>query len=284
MKIKVLSFIFGGAMSLLLIIGCGGSSKSSEKTGESSISAANVNKPLNISVYLDLSDRLERKMAPSQKDRDIEIVKHITDIVKNHAVNQKILPCRDRIKVFFYPSPDDANIANLANNLEMDLEKAQPAEKKTILIDFQGKFNKSLTQIYDATLQNKNWIGSDIWGFFNKQVGTYCIKKDARNIIVILTDGYIYHANNKQQKGNDYSYILPQTLAKANSGMIVSRKGLENLEVLMLELNPYTPTQGSQMEDILTNWFTGMGVKKLRIGETDLPTNTKMIIDKFFED
>lgn len=281
MKTKIFSLVFSGAMALLLIVGCG--SKSSEKTAGSVSHTPTENKPLNISIYLDLSDRLERKMSPSQKDRDIEIIKHITEIVKNHAVNQKILPCKDRIKVFFYPSPEDADIARIANDLEMDLGKAQPAEKKAILTDFQGKFNKSLSQIYDVTLQNKNWTGSDIWGFFHKQVDTYCMKENARNIIVILTDGYIFHTNNQQKDGDNYSYILPKTLANKKSGLIVSRKGLENLEVLMLEVNPYDPKHQGQMEDILTNWFSGMGVKKLHIGETDLPTNTKMIIEKFFE-
>lgn len=284
MKTKMLSLIFSSVIALLLIVGCG--SKSSENSGDSSTTAnvatGNSPKPLNISIYLDLSDRLVRNMKPVQKDRDIEIVKHITEIVKNHAVNQKILPCRDRIKVFFYPSPNDSEIASLANDLEMDLDKAKPAEKKKLLMELQDKFSKSLTPIYDITLQNKNWIGSDIWGFFKKQVDTYCVKKDARNIIVILTDGYIFHENNQQKDGNNFSYILPKTLANKNSGLIISRKGLENLEVLMLEVNPYTPTQEAQMEDVLKNWFFGMGVKKLRIGETDLPTNTKMIIDEFF--
>jgi hypothetical protein len=61
----------------------------------------------------------------------------------------------------------------------MDLSKAQPAEKKQMLLDFQERFNTSLTKIYEATMQDKNWIGSDIWGFFKKQVDTYCIREDA---------------------------------------------------------------------------------------------------------
>ena len=141
----------------------------------------------------------------------------------------------------------------------------------------------SLSQIYKTTLEQKNWIGSDIWGFFKKQVDTYCIKEDAKNIIVILTDGYIFDINNKQQEGDNYSYILPQTLQNPNSGLIVSRKGLEDLEVLMLEVNPYNPKHQDQMENILTKWFQGMGVQKLYVGMTDQPSNTKLIIDKFMK-
>lgn len=238
-------------------------------------------KPLNISIYLDLSDRLERQMSPSQKERDIEIVNYMTEIVKNHAVAQKILPSRDRIKVFFYPAPNDSKISLLSKDLEMDLSKAQPAEKKKMLLEFQIKFTTSLTKIYDATLQGKNWIGSDIWGFFKKQIDTYCIREDARNIIVILTDGYLFYAPNKLKEGNNYSYILPQTLSNPNSGLIVSRQGLDNIEVLMLEINPYDPKHQDQIETILQNWLKGMGVQKMYVGETDQSSNTKLIIDKF---
>lgn len=268
-------------IALPFLIACGGGKSSNENSDKTT--TVQSNKPLNISIYLDLSDRLERQMTPSQMERDIEIVKYLTEIVKKHAVSQKILPSRDRIKVFFYPTPNDSKIALLSQDLEMDLSKAQPAEKKQMLLDFQEKFTSSLTQIYDATMQDKNWIGSDIWGFFKKQVDTYCIRGDARNIIVILTDGYLFYAPNKQKDGNNYSYILPQTLSNPNSGLIVSRQGLDNLEVLMLEINPLDPKHQDQMETILQNWFTNMGVQNIYVGETDQPSNTKLIIDKFLK-
>lgn len=278
---SIIAVIFVG-----ILIACGGNGNNGDKgkeSGTTPTTTTNIKNTLNVSIYLDLSDRLERQMTPSQSERDIEIVKYLASIVKNHAVSQKILPSADRIKVFFYPSPNDSKINLLSQDLELDLGKAQPAEKKKLLNEFEAKFESSLTQIYESTLAQKNWIGSDIWGFFKKQVDTYCIKEDARNIIVILTDGYIYDTNNKQKNGNNYSYILPQTLQDPNSGLIVSRQGLEELEVLMLEVNPYDPKHQDQMENILTNWFQGMGVQKLYVGMTDQPSNTKLIIDKFMK-
>ncbi len=270
-------------IALTILTACSDGKKNGSSSSDNKTATVQSNKPLNISIYLDLSDRLERQMVPSQKDRDIEIVNYLTEVVKNHAVAQKILPSRDRIKVFFYPTPNDSKIALLSQDLEMDLSRVQPAEKKQILLDFQEKFNTSLTKIYEATMQDKNWIGSDIWGFFKKQVDTYCIREDARNIIVILTDGYLFYAPNKQKDGNNYSYILPQTLSNPNSGLIVSRQGLENLEVLLLEVNPYDPKHQDQMETILQNWFRNMGVQKMYVGETDQPSNTRLIIDKFMK-
>lgn len=285
MKFKLLSALIAYTAMLFCSCGGGGAKTSDEGSNDGgNTTSVNSNKPLNISIYLDLSDRLIREMTPSQKDKDIQIVNYMAEILKNHSVGQKILPSRDRIKVFFYPSPNDSKISLLSNDLEMDLSKAQPAEKKMILTEFQEKFATSLTQIYDATLQAENWIGSDIWGFFKKQVDTYCVREGSRNIIVILTDGYIYHAQNKVQQGDDYSYILPKTLSNPKSGLIVSRTGLEDLEVLMLEVNPVDPKQQDQMEKILQDWFSGMGVKKFYVGETDQPSNTKLIIDRFMKE
>lgn len=282
--ILITSFIT--VISVGILVACSGNGNNNAKgnNGETNQTTyINSKKSLNVSIYLDLSDRLEREMTPSQSERDIEIVKYMASMVKNHAVSQKILPSADRIKVFFYPSPNDSKINLLSQDLELDLSKAQPAEKKKLLNEFEAKFESSLTKIYESTLAQKNWIGSDIWGFFKKQVDTYCIKEDARNIIVILTDGYIYDRNNKQQDGNNYSYILPQTLQDPNSGLIVSRNGLEDLEVLMLEVNPYDPKHQDQMENILTNWFQEMGVQKSYVGMTDQPSNTTLIIDKFMK-
>ncbi len=282
------NFLFAKSLliaSLVFFSACDGGKNTNRGSNEEDVAIKDQSKKaLNISVYLDLSDRLERQMIPSQKDRDIEIVNYMTEIVKKHAVAQKILPSKDRIKVFFYPTPNDSKIALLSKDLEMDLNKVQPAEKKQVLLSFQDKFTTSLAKIYDATLQGKNWIGSDIWGFFKKQVDTYCIKENARNIIVILTDGYLFYSPNKLKDGNNYSYILPQTLSNPNSGLVVARQGLENLEVLMLEVNPLDPKHQDQMERILQNWFSSMGVKKMYVGETDQPSNTQLIIDKFMKE
>ncbi|MDE7166421.1 MAG: hypothetical protein K2O17_05270 [Bacteroidaceae bacterium] len=285
MKTKVLLSVVAVAVFATVFISYGNKNETKEgDNGEREISPTNVNNPLNISIYLDLSDRLTRNMAPSQKDRDLEIVNYIAEYVKNHSVSQKIIPSKDRIKVFFYPTPADPKIALLSSDLEMDLSKAQPADKKKMLKEFQKNFNTSLTQIYDATLQAKDWPGSDIWGFFRKQVDTYCVREDSRNIIVILTDGYIFHAQNKVKVGNNYSYITPATLKNPNSGLIAERDGLDNIEVLMLEVNPIDPKHQDQMERILQKWFSDMGVQKFYVGETDLPSNTKLIIDKFLKE
>lgn len=241
--------------------------------------------PLNITIFLDLSDRLERSMLPSQMERDTAIINMLVDRFVNHCVEEKILPARDHIKVMFYPAPENPNIVQWANNLEVDMGKMKKDNsKKQALLDIKEQFDTSLSAIYKETLDAKQWIGCDVWDFFsNGKVDVQCIREDYRNIVVILSDGYFFYAPNKVKAGEAYSYVLPQTLAVPGSSLICKRKGLSDLEVLVLEVNPYSPAQRDRLFDVLTTWFTDMEVGKLSIVQTDLPSNVAPYIENFLK-
>lgn len=242
----------------------------------------NANKPLNITIYLDLSDRLTRDLQPDQKKRDIAIVNKFVQIFKDVCVKDKIIRTKNHIRVIFYPSPNSSEIATLASALDVDMARLKGKEKKKALQGMDARFTNSLSQIYDETLKAKKWIGSDIWGFFsNKKVDELCMRNGCRNILVVLTDGYLFHTNNKIKNGNAYSYVLPQTLQNPKSTLIVKRKGLSNLEVLMLEVNPYDPKAHDKMQSVLENWVKGMVVRRFVVSETDLPSNTATVIENF---
>lgn len=241
--------------------------------------------PLNISVYLDLSDRLTRDLTPSQADRDTAIVNHLVDIFIDDCIKDKIINSSNHFQIFFYPSPNNSQIAQLARGLNLDMSKCDIKNKKKELMEMKQRFQNNLSQIYSDALEEQKFVGSDIWGFFsNKEADKLCIRKGYRNILVILTDGYLYHTNNKVQDGNAYSYILPKTLAIDNSSLIVKRNNLSNLEVLMLEVNPYSPAQHDKLISVLEDWFRNMGVEKFVVSETALPVNTEVYIDSFIND
>ena len=248
-----------------------------------------VAKPLNVSVYLDLSDRLVRDLTPNQTYRDTAIINYLIDYFKGQTLGPAILKSENKFKVFFYPTPEDTNISTLAQGLSVDVGSKQGVEKRKSLDEMKGVFQSNLSQIYSETLKAKKWVGCDIWDFFsNKKIDNLCIKKGARNIVVILTDGYIYASNNKIKEGsNAYSYILPQTLAVNGSTLIDRRHGElkgKGLEVLMLEVNPYTPKQRDPMVKVLEKWFSSMGVEKFVVAETDANlTNTQTIIKNFLD-
>ncbi len=247
--------------------------------------ATEVEQPLNISIFLDLSDRLKRDLTPSQMYRDTAIINNIIDYFKTETLGPQILKSRNNIKVFFYPAPAHPQIATLADDLNVDMAVLKGKDKRIALEKMKDTFQASLTQIYNKTMIAQNWIGCDIWGFFsNKKVDAQCIRKDCRNIIFILTDGYLFDINNKIKDGDAYSYI-PETSNVPNLSLIVKRNGLEELEVCVLEVNPHDTKDSEKMISILERWFLSMGVKKesLCMAETDLPANTKTIIKSFLK-
>lgn len=270
------STLFLVCLFMATIISCTDKKKNNENTTQ---------RPLNISIYLDLSDRLVRDIQPSQVSRDTAAVGYILDYFKRQTMGPHILQSQNRLKVFFYPSPNSSDIATLAGELDINMAQLKGVEKRKKLESMKSLFQKNLSQIYNKTISEHEWIGCDIWDFFSsKKVDAQCIKNGARNILIILTDGYLYAANNKIKEGNAYSYILPQTL-KEEAPLIVRRKGLENLEVGVFEINPYSKEEGYKLIPILENWLKNMGISEehLVVAETDLPTNTQTLLKSFLE-
>lgn len=246
---------------------------------------SDLNRPLNISVFLDLSDRLDRDLVPSQFDRDTAIIGTLVQLFMEDCIHKgRIINSENHFQIFFHPVPKSTEIATLASGLNFDMSSTPIAEKKKVLVEMREKISTNVSQIYQNTLAAKSWPGSDIWAFFtDKKVDTQCIRKGYRNILVILTDGYLYYEHNKRQNGNAYSYVLPQTLKDPESSLIVGREGLDNLEVLLLEVNPYEPLQRNKLIQVLEGWFKGMGVTHFVVADTDLPVNTETVIKSFIK-
>lgn len=239
---------------------------------------------LNLSIIIDLSDRLVRtNVNPSQVYNDTALVNYFIDYFIKYSKQQKTNICNNKFQILFYPTPNLSNINNLSKDLSIDLGKIKNEEKGKQLKGMKYKIDKTLDVIYSKTIESNKWEGSDIWGLFsNRQVDKLCIKDNCRNIIVLLTDGYLYHVNHKLKEGNAYSYVLPQTL-QAGGRLISKRDDLSNVEIIILEINPYLPTQRDQLFDVLQNWFKDMGVdtNKLSINETDVENRTEIIIENF---
>lgn len=245
----------------------------------------NKDKYLNISIFLDLSDRLVQPMEPSQMARDTAIVNGIVDFFIEKSFNAKLLKSENHLRLFFYPTPQNGQINMLSKALDVDLKKLKGAEKKQKLESMKASINTSLEQIYTSTLKSKNWIGCDIWGFFSSNKVDMCLRKDCRNIMIILTDGYVYAENNLQKKDNAYSYISSQTLDIPDSKLITKRKGLDNLEILLMEINPKDKVKHeTRMTEVLEGWFKSMGVKKVSVVTTDISANTLPLMESFLND
>jgi len=256
---------------------------------------------LNISILLDLSDRVAQPLQPSQSERDIAIVSSIVDIFKTNMNTKGAFKSKDKIKILFTPSPEDANINNLAKTLSVDLSTMDNKQKKLVYDQIVTDFENGLSEIYKLTLSSKKWIGSDIWRFFKYDAKELCIEKDKsyRNVLVIVTDGYIYHEQSKDRLKNRTAYLTGKFLQNEgfrnnhkwndkfdnqDYGFINIGQTYEDLDVLVLEVNPSASHKND--EDIirayLNKWFTEMKVNHFEVYNTDLPVNTKNKIKRFF--
>ena len=285
MKTK-LFFIVIAVVSSLVIFSCktkGGTSDTKENDNGIKVEVE-ATKSLNISMFLDLSDRLVKDMEPNQMYRDTAIINTFVDYFVKSTLGPQILKSENKMKVLFYPTPSSSQIATIAQGLNVDISQYKGVEKRKCLESMKANFANNLTQLYEETINQKKWVGCDIWDFFNSgKVDQICVKPDARNIMVILSDGYLFHENNKIKKDNAYSYILPQTLDNPQSSLIVDREGkLDKLEVLLLEVNPMQPSHRAKMIRVLEKWLDNMGVKRHVVAETDANlTNTQTIIQNF---
>ncbi len=280
---------------IILVVTCRdckdcGDSKAVEGVEDNSIADNTTTCDYNISLLLDLSDRL---MTPQQIDKDTLLINYLADWFYR---NQKSLPRTsifqngDRIKVFFYPQLTIAGLNQYQEDLSIDMSvHAKGKDKIKAIIANRDKLDRmkttwhnALDTIYANTIAQKAWVGSDIWGFFEKQAKVQCINKNAkRNILVILTDGYLYHKDSWRKQGNnEYTGISPLTI-DSQTKIISTNEDLSGLEVLFLEINPKKDSDFNKMKDLLAKWCNEMGIKHVDFAKTDLPANTKTIIEKF---
>lgn len=294
-------------LTLLLSItlwACGGDQTSNNQQGNtaSASSSTEAEPQLNISIFLDLSHRIDpqtHSLNPSQKDRDIAIISELVELFRSDMLSRKAHFAQGKFKVFIDPLPSNGNIDQMMRSLDINLEGMEASDKKKEYEQMAEKVSTTLEQIYNESIDGKNWVGSDIWGFFKRKAKRQCILPGHRNILVVLTDGYIYHENSVERQDNKYSYLLGKvfqeqglragnalsTMDSKQFGLIAPVQDLTDLEVLFLELNPEPqhPQDIDLLEYSISKWLEEMGVKKYEIYKTDLPSNTARDIKRFLQ-
>lgn len=290
----------------LIFASCADEKKSEttvENTGENEVANVKSDKQLNITILLDLSDRIEPTKYPSKPEhfeRDIEIVNYFTEIFKKDMEQKGAFMANGKMKVIFSPRPNDEEISRIASELSVDLSRTKNTkEKKQVFDNMSSNFKENLERIYSKTIDTKNYPGSDVWRFFKNDVSDYAISDDEnyRNILVILTDGYLFHEGSKDKEGNRSMSLLPRDVQNYgfrssnwkekfendDYGYISTRDDLNNLDVLVLEISP--SPQDKDDEDVikayLQKWFNEMNVNEFELYNSDLPQYTKTRIDKF---
>ncbi|WP_142783812.1 hypothetical protein [Changchengzhania lutea] len=251
---------------------------------------------LNISILLDLSDRID---LPNQQAKDSAYILSLAKAFNTHIKSKKLGLLYDKMEVFFEPVPKDPKINQISNQLKISYIKG--VSKKEWMPKTVSLYENTPSLIYNQarlSFKKGGYPGSDTWRFFKDHVKDYCIERCRRNILVILTDGYMYHEKSIRNNKNQTSYLTPQYLSKLalntpnwkeimekrNLGFIPANKNLNDLEVLVIGIenqNSKHPYAQDIIEAYWYNWLQSMGVKKPKIKNSDLPSNIEKIIFNF---
>lgn len=311
-----MSNIFSVLFFVLLVSSCAPETETSEITSDCATvkKLSGERKNLNVSIFLDLSDRISPSFNsnPSMEhwERDLGYIKSIAEAFEVHLRNKRTVLINDNIKLFFEPNPE--NIDDI-DNIVKTLDKSFTRDNATLenICAITSDYSSLTKKIYSSTLEQKepaaiqgkdDYPGSDIFDFFKSKVKDYCIKDNHRNVLFILTDGYMYMKNtNNKNNENKSNYVLSSHLSKwgFNSknyqsklsnegyGFQVPVTGLENLEVVVIGLVPNHSWELDVLNSYWSEWFKAMGVSNFQddnwnsyLKQPDLPS----VIDNLIQD
>ncbi|PWK18570.1 hypothetical protein [Xanthomarina spongicola] len=254
---------------------------------------------LNISILLDLSDRIDPVKYPNGAMdyylRDIGHIKSVAQAFEIHLRNKQSIRINDHIQLYLDPEPSDRKLNEKIKSLKMSFTRDNATRE--LILQTSKSYDSIARQIYETAITDNKYVGSDTWRFFKNKVKDYCIDDQSRNILVVLTDGYIYHKDTKLKEINHTTYLTPQDIRKfklddkdwqekitnENFGFIPANSDLTNLEVLVLGIN--SDKKNPYEEDVIikywTDWLENMGISKFEIKVTDLPTNMDKLIKDY---
>lgn len=281
---------------VFLLFGCQGNDPTEQKNKDD---WKNNYEQLNISVLLDLSDRIIENT-----EKDLELLNFIANYFKSSVEKKNIYTIEDQIKVLFYPIPNNDKIYSIADSLSIKFDPSDREKFKATWQNLTPKYQNNLSELYKLAAEQgekDKYPGSDIYRFFSDRVSDYCIENDKnfRNVLILLTDGYMYHKQTQLRDKNKTTYLTGTFLQSENLrnadwetrfetenyGFISMPLDLSNLEILVLEINP----SGSHRNDIdiikkyWSKWLAEMNVKNYQVVCSDVPVNTKELIARFLD-
>jgi hypothetical protein len=256
---------------------------------------------LNLSLFLDLSDRIDSAKYPDKAmpyhERDLGYIESLGHGFARHGRARQLRRMNERFQVFFDPPPADPEINTVADDLKLHWTKNTVTKED--VCDLVPSIKKGSERIYQHAMRSEDFTGSDIWNFFHERVKRSCIQPGSRNVLVILTDGYMYAQNNKRENGTSrWSNLTAQKvrslkltgknweeLVKQHDyGFLTATEGLSDLEVIVIGVRP-SDHNGAYEADVLkhfwTDWMTAMGVKRFEFVKTDLPSNVDQWLQNY---
>ncbi len=294
----------------------------------------------NIKIVSDLSNRLDRELYPRQLD-DREIINEVLGIFPDLLNNYNRLAFqKDKISYGLLNPLEIRNYNEFQVDLTIDLGKFGTNQFKRIdfvknrksptLEESKAGFMKKIDEVYSNALSRGSFYTADTWGYFKQvldenyfsltdPINSIKAKDASRNIIILLTDGFIELAKRNSpnscpektcellnthqiEKFRKYynnlqtKVSLQEAFEQSGFGITpVNNPNLKNIEVLMLEINgrsktasgriTKTPTDYEILKLFWDDFLIREGVKKVAIKNVQPSTsNINQIVKEFLKD
>lgn len=243
---------------------------------------------VNLTILLDLSDRSladgnDTILDPDQIQRDTTIIRNILNEFSEQVKRNGYQYSKDKIQVLIAPQ---ANNKPKNFNPFIDIDQEVKANKIVRQI-LPSKINDFMNDVKNIYSGHPKFTGADIWTFFKDMPvsllknsfteksndGNICY--NFKNKMIILTDGYlvfdkvIQSSREKNQSCMQVEKLRNDANWESNFSKYkmkpIAEKDFNNLEVLLLEINPVNPqintNEVSIIEMYWKQWFTEMNIK-----------------------
>lgn len=238
------------------------------------------NKPVNYIVLLDLSDRLLLK---NQSQNDISLIETaFADFARTVREKNLIIYSKDKFRIVIARQKNiKYDPAFFMNALYLDMNAIPLEKRRDSLESFEQGLDRKLQELYRTALtdksRNEDFMGCDLWSYFNLNLETD-LDPAARNMLIIMTDGYFDFENNPYVKSYGNRSTSTGFIAKLRQrpnpveefnlgdyGLVRINKSLpEDLSIGVFEISPKSDLldESELLQCIWRKWTFEMGITK----------------------
>lgn len=266
------------------LIGCTEETKTTPET-ESKPSQATAfctnaeseQKQSNLMVMVDLSDRIK---TPEQQAKDKALINGVLGCLEGEVKRKLMMMSADQVNIKVAPQLTNPMTYDFMNKLAINFSDIPIAQKRRVLKPKIAETKAFVDTLYNRASNVQKFDGADIYRGINEMASLpQSIQgQNIRNVLFIITDGYMIAETSMHKEGNRSNYIQMKPFRnktdwekmfdEKNFGFVpIKGKDFSNLEVCILGVNP-KPEFANEFDIIkkyYLKWFTEMGVKHVEV-------------------
>jgi len=236
---------------------------------------------LNVTVAVDLSNRIDPDSRPNQAVRDKAVVNAMLDVFHQTVKRKLFIASNDRLSVELIPQKGNPRAFGYLDRLSINMASVPVDQRRQSLDPLTADFRAYLDTLYAEATRIERYWGADLHRYFEQlRVDTAASSGAAvRNVLIVLTDGYVIAEDNMYRENCRTNYLNADVLDQfreqpgweeefetRDCGLIPARRDLGNLEVLVIGLRPRSHfNEGAILRRYWRKWMREMNVQRFAI-------------------